>query len=116
MAPLVGKAINRFGERAVLSVEYSALILVFLTYAFSESKLIVASAYVADHIFFGCSIAIPSYFRKIADPSEVASSVSMGFTINHIVAILVPIAGGLVWMVDYKIPFIVGGPYSRSFP
>ena len=112
VAPLVGRAINRFGERAVLSVEYSALILVFLTYAFSESKLVVAGAYVADHIFFGCSIAIPSYFRKISDPSEVASSISMGFTINHIVAILVPIAGGLVWMVDYKIPFIGGAVFA----
>ncbi len=112
LAPLVGKAINRFGERAVLSVEYSMLILVFLTYAFADSKLIVAAAYVADHIFFGCSIAIPSFFRKIADPREVASSISMGFTINHIVAVLVPIAGGLVWMVNYKIPFIGGAVFA----
>lgn len=112
VAPLVGKAINRFGERKVLSVEYSMLMVVFLVYAFAESKMVVAAAYIADHIFFGCAIAIPSYFRKIADSKEVAASISMGFTINHIVAILVPIVGGMFWMIDYKIPFMIGAAFA----
>jgi predicted MFS family arabinose efflux permease len=108
VAPIVGKAINRFGERTVLTVEYSMLIMVFLTYAFAQTKAVVAAAYVLDHIFFGCSIAIPSFFRKIADPGEVAPSMAVGFTINHIVAVVIPVLGGLVWMLDYKIPFIAG--------
>ncbi len=33
MAPVVAKGINRFGERVILSIEYSFLILVFLAYA-----------------------------------------------------------------------------------
>jgi len=52
LSPLIGKAIIRFGERAVLSLEYSALIVVFLAYATVESKLIVGILYVLDHIFF----------------------------------------------------------------
>ncbi|KIX11166.1 MFS transporter [Dethiosulfatarculus sandiegensis] len=108
VAPMVGKAINRFGERTVLSVEYSMLIIVFLVYAFAQSKAVVAAAYVLDHIFFSCSIAIPSFFRKIADPGEVAPSMAVGFTINHIVAVIIPVIGGLVWMVDYRIPFVGG--------
>lgn len=108
LAPMVGRAINRFGERAVLSVEYSVLILVFLTYATADSKLIVAAAYVVDHIFFNCQIAIPSFFRKIAAPEEVAPSMAMGFTINHIVAVVIPILGGLVWMASPALVFIAG--------
>ena len=38
VAPLVGKAINRFGERKVLSVEYSMLIIIFLVYAVRRFK------------------------------------------------------------------------------
>jgi predicted MFS family arabinose efflux permease len=112
LAPMVGRAINRFGERVVLSVEYLMLMLVFAVYAFSDSKIVVAAAYVLDHIFFNCSIAIPSYFRKIADPSEVAPSMAVGFTINHIVAVIIPILGGIIWMVDYKIPFIAGVAFA----
>ena len=32
----------------------------------------------------------------------------MGFTINHIAAVVVPVLGGFLWMVDYKIPFFIG--------
>ena len=108
LAPQVGKAINRFGERAVLSTEYAFLTLIFLVYAFAESKAVVAAAYVLDHIFFNCSIAIPSFFRKIADPDEVAPSMAVGFTINHIVAVVIPVVGGMIWMLDYRITFIGG--------
>ena len=108
LAPQVGKAINRFGERAVLTTEYFSLMVIFLIYAFTDSKAVVAAAYVLDHIFFNCSIAIPSFFRKIADPDEVAPSMAVGFTINHIVAVVIPIIGGMIWMLDYRITFIGG--------
>ena len=108
LAPQVGKAINRFGERAVLSAEYISLTVIFMLYAFAESKELVAAAYVLDHIFFNCSIAIPSFFRKIADPDEVAPSMAVGFTINHIVAVIIPVIGGIIWMLDYRITFIGG--------
>ena len=42
VAPLIGRSINRFGERQVLSMEYASLIVVFLAYAFVDSRLIVA--------------------------------------------------------------------------
>jgi hypothetical protein len=37
---------------------------------------------------------------------------AVGFTINHIVAVIVPVIGGVVWMVDYKIPFFGGAVLS----
>jgi hypothetical protein len=33
---------------------------------------------------------------------------AVGFTINHIAAVFLPAIGGLLWMVDYRIPFIGG--------
>jgi len=112
VGPLIGRSINRFGERKVLSMEYAALIIVFLAYAFVDSRLIVAIIYILDHIFFGFSMAIKTYFQKVADPRDIAPSMAVGFTINHIAAVVLPALGGILWMLDYRIPFIAGAGMS----
>lgn len=112
LSPLIGKAIVRFGERKVLTLEYAGLILVFLTYAFTDSKIIVTVMYIIDHILFNFAIAIRTYFQKIGDPQDIAPSMAVGFTINHIAAVVMPVIGGLVWMIDYRIPFIAGSCMS----
>ncbi|GAB6888506.1 hypothetical protein JCM13304A_20050 [Desulfothermus okinawensis JCM 13304] len=53
-------------------------------------------------------MAIRTYFQRIADPKDIAPSMGVGFTINHIAAVIIPVIGGIMWMIDYKIPFIVG--------
>ena len=110
--PLIGRAIIKYGERKVLSVEYFSLILVFTGYAFVESKLIVATLYILDHIFFNFSMGIRTYFQKIGDPKDIAPSMAVGFTINHIAAVIIPALGGLMWIIDYRIPFIAGAVMS----
>ncbi|MEZ6853731.1 MFS transporter [Halodesulfovibrio aestuarii] len=106
LSPAIGRAINKFGERKVLSLEYAAMIFIFTSYAYVDSKLLVAFLYVLDHIFYNFSPAIRSYFQKIADPTDIAPSMAVSFTINHIAAVVIPVCGGILWMVDYKIPFI----------
>ena len=108
LSPIIGKSIIRFGERKVLSVEYLSLIFVFLAYAATGSKLIVAVLYILDHIFFNFNMAIRTYFQKVSDPRDIAPSMAVGFTINHIAAVFLPALGGLLWMIDYRIPFIGG--------
>ena len=112
LSPAIGRAVNKFGERKVLSLEYTAMIFVFISYAYVESKLLVAFLYVLDHIFFNFSLAIKSYFQKIAEPSDIAPSMAVSFTINHIAAVVVPALGGMLWMVDYKIPFLAAAGIS----
>ncbi len=110
--PLIGKAIVRFGERRVLGVEYTGLIFVFLAYAFTQSKWVIVAMYVLDHLLFQFAIAIRTYFQKIGDPGDIAPSMAVGFTINHIAAVVLPVVGGALWMVDYRIPFILGAVLS----
>jgi predicted MFS family arabinose efflux permease len=112
LSPLIGRAIVRFGERWILSIEYGGLIGVFLVYAFTGSKLLAIAMYVLDHILFNFAIAIRTYFQKVADPADIAPSMAVGFTINHIAAVVMPAIGGLLWMVDYRIPFIAGAVFS----
>jgi len=108
LAPLIGKSIIRFGERKVLSLEYSSLIFIFLAYATVESRIVVAILYILDHIFFNFAMAIRTYFQKVGDPRDIAPSMAVGFTINHLAAIFLPAIGGILWMVDYRIPFVAG--------
>jgi len=112
LSPIIGKAINRFGERKVLSLEYFSLIFIFLTYAFTSSALVAGIMYIMDHIFFNFGIAIRTYFQKISRKQDIAPSMAVGFTINHVAAVVIPTIGGWLWMVDHKIPFIAGAVLS----
>lgn len=112
LSPLIGKCIARFGEQKVLSLEYFSLVIIFSAYALVESKLAVAGLYILDHIFFNFAIAIQTFFQKIADPKDIAPSMAVGFTINHIAAVFLPAVGGLLWLIDYRITFFAGAAFS----
>jgi len=104
--PLIGKAVNRFGERRVLSLEYGALVLVFLGYAVTDSAVVAGVLYILDNVFFNFSMAIKTFYQKIAEPGDMASGMATGFTINHVAAVFIPALGGLVWMADASLVFI----------
>ena len=106
--PMIGRAINYYGERTLCTIEYAGVIIVFLTYAYSSSKWVVAGMYILDYILFNFAVAIRTYFQKIADPGDIAPTSAVGFTINHIAAVFLPALGGYLWMLDYRIPFIMG--------
>ena len=53
-----------------------------------------------------------SPFQKIADRQDIAPSMAVGFTINHIAAVVLPVIGGFLWVVDYRIPFLVASGLS----
>jgi len=106
--PLIGRSINAFGERTLCTLEYAGVIVVFLTYAYASSTWVVAGMYILDYILFNFAVAIRTYFQKIADPEDIAPSSAVGFTINHIAAVFLPALGGYLWMLDYRIPFLMG--------
>jgi hypothetical protein len=112
LCPLIGKSIIRFGERKILSLEYVSLIPIFLAYATAQSKILIMILYILDQVFYNFHIAIQTYFQKIGSPKDIASSISVSFTINHIAAVILPAIGGMLWMIDYRIPFIGGAIFS----
>ncbi|WP_370738717.1 MFS transporter [Vibrio quintilis] len=104
----IGKTIGRVGERRALMLEYGGLILVFVGYAIVENAHVAAGLYVVDHLFFALALAIKTYFQKIADPADMASTAGVSFTINHIAAVIIPATFGLVWMVSPAAVFYIG--------
>jgi predicted MFS family arabinose efflux permease len=108
LAPRVGRLIARWGERPALICEYLGLIVVFTAYAFVENGTVAAGLYVIDHLFFALAIAIETYFQKIADPRDIASTAGVSFTINHIAAVVIPAAFGFIWLVSPAAVFLAG--------
>jgi hypothetical protein len=108
LGPKIGKLIGNIGERKALTLEYTGLIFVFVGYALVENATIAAGLYVIDHLFFAMAIAIKTFFQKIADPADMASTAGVSFSINHIAAVILPAMLGLVWMVNPAMVFYVG--------
>lgn len=108
LAPKIGALIGKWGERRALILEYTGLIIVFVSYAFVSNSTIAAGLYLVDHAFFALAIAMKTYFQKIADPADIAPTVSVAFSINHITAIFLPAILGIIWLADPSIVFLTG--------
>lgn len=107
-AKRIGRFIGKVGERKALMFEYTGLIAVFVGYAVVETAQWAAILYVVDHLFFALALAIKTYFQKIADPADMASTAGVSFTINHIAAVFIPVTFGFIWLVSPAAVFFIG--------
>ncbi len=102
---IVGWAIDHLGERFVLSVEAVILFVICFGYTFSGDFLssgvamvIMAACYIIDSSMSVVEMARSTYVKKIAVyPEDVTPTLSMGVSIDHIVAMTIPTLGGIVW-------------------
>ncbi len=110
-APLMGRAVFRYGERATLIFEYVGLVIVFLAYGgiyyFGWGVVLAATLYVIDHMLFALALALKTYFQKIADPGDIAPTAAVAFTINHIAAVFLPALLGYLWLVSPAAVFVL---------
>ncbi|MEX0969036.1 MAG: MFS transporter [Paracoccaceae bacterium] len=101
-APVMGRAVARWGERRALMFEYTGLVFVFLAYGgiylFDWGMWMAVALYVLDHLFFAMAFAQKTYFQKIADPADIRPTSAVAFTINHIAAVFLPAALGYLWL------------------
>jgi predicted MFS family arabinose efflux permease len=118
MRPLLGDVIDWVGERVVLSVDEAMLLVVCLVYAFASDILpqpwdlrLLFGAYILDSVLFALRIARTTYLKKIADtPADITSTISMGITIDHIVAMSLPVLSGWLWdTYGFRWVFILAG-------
>ena len=107
-AARLGRLIGNIGERRILIFEYVGLTIVFTAYAFVNNAGIAAGLYIIDHFFFALAIAIRTYFQKIADPADIAATAGVGFSINHIAAVVLPAVLGFLWLISPSAVFLVG--------
>jgi MFS family permease len=53
--------------------------------------------YVLDTAMVGFDVAVSTYLDKIAPQADMAPTLAMGSTVNHISGVLIPTIGGLLW-------------------
>jgi len=102
---IVGNAIDRLGERTVLSLEAVLLVVICMGYAFaadlvplSAAVVIIAVCYILDNSMSAVEMARSTYVKKIAlDPADVMPTLSAGVSFDHVVAMTIPILGGILW-------------------
>ena len=108
LAPRLGRLVMQAGERRTIMIENVVLICVFAGYATTGSAAVAGALFIIDGIFFTLTLAQRTYFQKIADPADVAATISVAFTINHVAAVTVPVAFGALGMIDPSIIFWLG--------
>ena len=112
---IVGNAIDKLGERFVLSVEAVILIVICMGYAFageflpaSIAVVIIAACFIIDNSMSAVEMARSTYVKKIAvHPDDVTPTLSAGTSFDHVIAMSIPFFGGVLWAsVGYKYVFI----------
>lgn len=109
--PVIGRSIDRYGERAMLTLYYALLIVVFAGYALAQVVGVLYALYMLDSLLFNFGgVGATCYLNRIVRPGEMTPSLAMGTTMNHIAAVLVPATGGLLWVAsgNYRLPFMIG--------
>ncbi len=115
--PLLGWAIDKFGERIVLASE--AVILVFVCFGYGFAKfifpaniafLVVCACFLLDQMIFSVSMARATYMKKIAiQPDHIQPALTAAVTIDHIFSILAALVGGIIWNTfGFQYVFIFG--------
>ncbi|MCJ7755752.1 MAG: MFS transporter [Thermoanaerobaculales bacterium] len=118
LRPLLGEVIDWLGERTVLATDELLLLAICLTYAFAGDLLhgravlfALYGAYILDMVLFALRVARTTYLKKIVDdPSDITPTISMGITIDHAVAMSLPILSGYIWEAyGFRWVFILAG-------
>ncbi len=115
--PILGRAIDRFGERTVLISEAVLLVFVCFGYGFARSFLpegaaflVVCGCYLLDQMLMSVSMARSTYMKKIAlRPDDIQPALAAGVSIDHIFSISLALLGGVIWnQFGYQYVFLMG--------
>ncbi len=116
LGPWIGRQIDQRGVRRILEVANVGYIVALAGYGFANHWAIAVGCYVIYSFIFPLSyIGSSTYLRKIAPPEDLAPSMAMGVTMQHVAAIVVPLAAGYILnFVGYQIPFIIACGFAAS--
>ncbi|MCL1865265.1 MAG: MFS transporter [Spirochaetes bacterium] len=115
--PILGRVVDKFGERFTFICEALLLVFVCLGYAFSLALfseniafIIVSACFIADQLLMSVNMARATYMKKIAlAPEDITGTLTMGVTIDHFFSIVIAIVSGFVWTkLGYQYVFIIG--------
>ena len=103
--PWFGSLIDKKGERYAMQLEAIVMFVACIgfifakqLFSFSTALIVVGFCYVIDKLMESASMARATYAKRLSnDPSEVARTLSMGQSMDHLISMLIPILAGYVW-------------------
>ncbi|MGE5605487.1 MAG: MFS transporter [Bacteroidota bacterium] len=103
--PWLGKMIDCVGERRIIMAESLIFFFVCLGYGFSGylgleeyTIYLVFACYIIDWLLSAVTMARTTYLHKqLVELSDLTPTLSMGISLDHLVAMSVPMLGGLLW-------------------
>jgi hypothetical protein len=114
-SPVVGRAIDRIGERKVLTFYYALVTCFFVVYAFVRVKSLLFAVYVLDNATFVFATGLTTYVNRIAPRNEHTPTLSMGVAFNHVASVSMPFLGGILWAtLGYRWAFLIGIPAAAA--
>jgi hypothetical protein len=103
LAPRLGAFIAVRGERLSIMIENVSLIVIFVGYGLAANgslgaagALVAGGLFILDGVFTTFTIAQKTYFQKIGDAADMAPTAAVAFTINHIMAVIIPVVFGIM--------------------
>lgn len=115
--PMLGRAIDRLGERFILTSEAVVLVFVCIGYGFSReiftestAMFVAFACYILDQLLISAGMARATYLQKIAvRPEDISQTLTMGVSIDHIFSIAIAVSGGFIWLLwGYQYVFLIG--------
>jgi len=111
--PMIGAAIDKFGEKTVLASEAFVLALACTAYIFVKNTssvilYVVIAGCVLDRMLVYAGNARSTYIKKIAEnQDDVLPTISTGISLDHLISMTIPALGGYVWqMFGYQYVFV----------
>jgi predicted MFS family arabinose efflux permease len=98
---------DRVGFRRIIVIDAFLQIPLCLFYGFAHRVLprgvayaVICVVFVLDALLFAVGMARALYVKSLSSSQdEVTSTLSTGISINHLVSIMIAVAGGLLWEV-----------------
>ncbi len=94
-----GIAVDRFGEKKVFIADALILFGICAGFALSKNVYLLFFLFIFDNLMFSTRIARTTYLNKIAhNKSDIAATISLGITMDHVVSMTLPALGGILWL------------------
>src|SRR4030042_1439077 len=94
-----GELTDRYGEAKMLKADALFMVVICLGFAFSKNVYLLYSLFIIDNLMFATRIARTTYLNKIVrEKTDLAPTLSLGVTIDHLFSMTAPMVGGLLWV------------------
>ncbi len=95
-SPYLGRLLDRYGERLVLTTSYALLTLGCIGFAISSNIAFLTVLLLIIKLLVILEIGLDTYVYRFAPPEELTPTLSAGISINHVTSVAMPLVAGVL--------------------